>query len=104
MSNNNNNSTRTKGMMGKKRVDIMSPTAMDASSINSIAILIRVRKKISTTKMINKRMPDAIRNTNLRKSCLKFISIKFNRRAYTLNLKQKYYCKFNTKNMLPYYL
>jgi len=54
------------GMTGKKRVDIMSPTAMDASSMSSMAILILVRKKMSKIRMMRSRMADKMRKTSLR--------------------------------------
>ena len=45
-----------KGTIGKNKVDIMWPTAMDPSSINSIAMLIRltlVIKKYNQTAEVN---------------------------------------------------
>ena len=54
-----------KGMMGKKRVDIMSPTAMEASSMSSMAILILVRKKMSTMRTMSSRTADTMRKTSL---------------------------------------
>jgi hypothetical protein len=53
------------GMRGKKSVDIMSPTAMEASSINSMAILIRVRKKIKRRSMMRRTMADKIKKMSL---------------------------------------
>ena len=55
-----------KGMMGKKRVDIMSPTAMEASSMSSMAILILVRKKMSTMRTMSSKTADTMRKTSLK--------------------------------------
>ena len=53
----------TKGTIGKNNVDIICPTAIEPSSINSIAMLIRFLKKITMIRMIRSTMAPSIRNT-----------------------------------------
>ena len=53
---------QTNGTRGKNNVDIMWPTAIDASSINSIAILTRFLKNIKITKMMRRTMAMITRN------------------------------------------
>ena len=53
----------TKGTKGKNSVDIMWPTAIDPSSISSIAILILVNMKQRSSKMMSNVIPLMIRKT-----------------------------------------
>ena len=50
------------GTRGKNNVDIMWPTAIDASSINSIAILTRFLKNIKITRIMTRTMAIITRN------------------------------------------
>ena len=52
---------QTNGTMGKNNVDIMCPTAMDPSSINSMAIFIRFRKNIKMMSMMSRMIADKMR-------------------------------------------
>ena len=53
----------TKGTKGKNSVDIMWPTAIDPSSISSIAILILVNIKQRSSKMMSNVIPLMIKKT-----------------------------------------
>lgn len=53
----------TKGIKGKNSVDIICPTAIDPSSISSIAILILVNIKQRSSKMMSNVIPLMIRKT-----------------------------------------
>ncbi len=57
--------TKTNGMIGKNKVDIIPDTAIAASSMSSIAIRILVRKNSSKMKMMIKTMAEAISKTIL---------------------------------------
>ena len=59
-----NITSKRNGTMGKKRVEIMSLTAMEASSINSMAILIRVLMKQSSNRTISRVSPPISMNIN----------------------------------------
>jgi len=51
--------TNVNGIRGKNRVEIIPETAIAASSINSMAIRILVRKNKRRMKMMSKTMADA---------------------------------------------
>ena len=60
----NTASWRTKGKMGNKSVDMMLPTAFEDSLIISMAMAIRLLKKITVIKMIKRQTPQTMESPN----------------------------------------
>ena len=53
-----------KGKMGKTRADMMQPMALEASLIISMAILMRLRRKMTMTRMMKRQTPQTIERPN----------------------------------------